>query len=128
MKKVAEISNQNLLRNFDAYISSGGKIDPDNQFSWIDDLNASDLISLSYVSKYFRKLVLKFFLKVYDFCSVNNYTHVIQKNLFNLFQHIHNDTFFNETFYTYNFDFKENYENLLKKFCHMSLFQFACIF
>ena len=128
MKKVAEISNQNLLRNFDAYISSGGKIDPDNQFSWIDDLNASDLISLCYVWKYFRKLVLKFFLKVYDFCSVNNYTNVIQKNLFNLFQHIHNDTFFNETFYTYNFDFKENYENLLKIFCHMSLFQFACIF
>ena len=37
MKKVAEISNQNLLRNFDVYISSGGKIDPDNEFSWIDD-------------------------------------------------------------------------------------------
>ena len=36
MKKVAEISNQNLVRNFDAYISSGGKIDPDNKFSWID--------------------------------------------------------------------------------------------
>ena len=70
MKKVAEISNQNLLRNFDAYISSGGKIDPDNQFSWIDDLNASDLISLCYVSKYFRKLVLKFFLKVYDFAQL----------------------------------------------------------
>ena len=37
MKKVAEISNQNLVRNSDAYISNGGKIDPDNEFSWIDD-------------------------------------------------------------------------------------------
>ena len=37
MKKVAEISNQNLIRNSDAYISNGGKIDPDNEFSWIDD-------------------------------------------------------------------------------------------
>ena len=37
MKKVAEISNQNLVRNSDAYISNGRKIDPDNGFSWIDD-------------------------------------------------------------------------------------------
>ena len=37
MKKVAEISDQNLVRNSDAYISNGGKIDPDNKFCWIDD-------------------------------------------------------------------------------------------
>ena len=37
MKKIAEISNQNLVRNSDACISTGGKIDPDNEFSWIDD-------------------------------------------------------------------------------------------
>ena len=37
MKKIAETSNQNLVRNSDAYISNGGKIDPDNEFSWIDD-------------------------------------------------------------------------------------------
>ena len=37
MKKVAEISNQNLVRNSDAYISNGGKIDPDNDFCWTDD-------------------------------------------------------------------------------------------
>ena len=37
MKKVAEISNQNIIRNFDAFISSGGKTDPDNEFVWIDD-------------------------------------------------------------------------------------------
>ena len=37
MKKVAEISNKNLVPNSDAYISSGGKIDPDNEICWIDD-------------------------------------------------------------------------------------------
>ena len=37
MKKTAEISNQNLVRNSDAYLSSGGKVDPDNEFSWVDD-------------------------------------------------------------------------------------------
>ena len=35
MEKVAEISNENLVRNSDAYISNGGKIDSDNEFSWI---------------------------------------------------------------------------------------------
>ena len=34
MKKIAELSDQNLVRNSDAYISNGGKIDPDNEFSW----------------------------------------------------------------------------------------------
>ena len=33
MKKIAEISNQNLVRNSDAYLSSDGKVDPDNEFS-----------------------------------------------------------------------------------------------
>ena len=37
MKKVAEISNQNLVQNSDAYISSRGKINPDNTFCWIYD-------------------------------------------------------------------------------------------
>ena len=37
MKKIAEISNQNLVINSDAYISNGGKIDPDNEFSWVDN-------------------------------------------------------------------------------------------
>ena len=38
MKKIAEVSNQNLVRNADAYISGGGKIDPKNNFSWINNL------------------------------------------------------------------------------------------
>ena len=37
MKKIADVSNQNLVRNSDAYISNGGKIDPDNKFSWVDE-------------------------------------------------------------------------------------------
>ena len=37
MKKTAEVSNQNVATNSDAFISSGGKVDPDNEFCWIDD-------------------------------------------------------------------------------------------
>ena len=37
MKKVAEISNHNIVRNSDAYMAGGGQIDPDNEFSWIDN-------------------------------------------------------------------------------------------
>ena len=50
MKKVAEISNQNLVPNSGAYISSGGKIDPDNEFCCIDDLykQVKEKFQLSY--------------------------------------------------------------------------------
>ena len=50
MKKTAEVSNQNLVRNFDAYTSNGEKIDPDNEFSWIDDSykQGKDKFQLSY--------------------------------------------------------------------------------
>ena len=37
MKKMAEVSNQNLIRNSDAYLARGGKTDPGNDFHWIDD-------------------------------------------------------------------------------------------
>lgn len=37
MKAMAEISNINLIRNSHAYISSGGKTDPDQEFYWIDN-------------------------------------------------------------------------------------------
>ena len=37
MKKMAEVSHQNLIRNSDAYLARGGKTDPDNAFQWIDD-------------------------------------------------------------------------------------------
>ena len=35
MKKMTEISSKNLVQNSDAYISNGGKIDLDKEFSWI---------------------------------------------------------------------------------------------
>ena len=37
MKKIAEVSNQNLVRNSDAFISSGGNVDPDNEFCCSSD-------------------------------------------------------------------------------------------
>ena len=71
-------------------------------------LNANDLITFCYVSKCFGKLALKTFSKIFEistgFCSVRDWTYVIQKNVFNLIQ---DDSFFNETFYTYNFDYED---------------------
>ena len=32
MKKIAEFSNENVIRNSGAYLIKGGKIDPDNEF------------------------------------------------------------------------------------------------
>ena len=32
MRKIAEVLNQNLIRNWDAYLSRGGKTDPDREF------------------------------------------------------------------------------------------------
>ena len=37
MKKVAETSNNNLVRNSNAFLASGGKVDPSSQFEWIDN-------------------------------------------------------------------------------------------
>ena len=37
MKSIAEISNHNLKRNSDAFLSSGVKIDSNTQFAWIDN-------------------------------------------------------------------------------------------
>ena len=37
IKRAAEISNHNIVRNSDAYMASGGQIDPDNKFSWFNN-------------------------------------------------------------------------------------------
>ena len=37
MKKVAETSNNNLVRNSNAFLASGGKVDPNSKFEWIDN-------------------------------------------------------------------------------------------
>ena len=69
------------------------------------------------MSKYFRKLVLKKFVKHYNlstgFCSVKYWTNKIEKNVFDLIQAIHDEIIF---------DFEKNYEQLIKRFRHMSLF------
>ena len=37
MKKVAETSNNNLVRNARAFLNKGGQIDVDNAFRWVDN-------------------------------------------------------------------------------------------
>ena len=37
MKKVAKLSNQNLVRNSDVFMSKRGKVDCEKEFVWIDD-------------------------------------------------------------------------------------------
>ena len=37
MKEVASALNHNLVRNSNAFVSNGGKIDPDFEFSWVND-------------------------------------------------------------------------------------------
>ena len=36
MKKIAETSNNNLVRNSNAFLASGGKVDPSSKFEWVD--------------------------------------------------------------------------------------------
>ena len=37
MKEVAATSNHNLVRNSNAFITNDGKVDPDFEFSWVND-------------------------------------------------------------------------------------------
>ena len=50
MKSIAEISNHNLKRNSDRFLSGGGKIDPYTQFAWIDNshVEAEQKLQLTY--------------------------------------------------------------------------------
>ena len=84
-------------------------------------LNAKDLITLCYVSKYFKKLVLKQFNKHYDistgFCAVSFWAKKFEENVFKLIEAIHS-----ELFDTFAFDFEENYDKLIKKSRRLSLF------
>ena len=41
MKKVAMLSNQNLVRNAKSHLAQNYKVDPDNKFVWIDDSQES---------------------------------------------------------------------------------------
>ena len=42
MKEASDISNHNLIRNSNAFISNGGNIHPEFEFPWVND---SDLKS-----------------------------------------------------------------------------------
>ena len=50
MKSVAETSNNNLTKNSDAYLSSGGKIDPNSEFTWVNNehVEAEQKFQLTY--------------------------------------------------------------------------------
>ena len=50
MKKIAETSNNNLIRNSNAFRASGGKIDPTSKFEWIDSSmdDTHDKFQMSY--------------------------------------------------------------------------------
>ena len=62
------------------------------------------------------------------FCSVKHWTDLIKKSCFSLTDDIHNLSFFDDTFFGYNFDFEENYFKLKKEFRHMSLFSICLHF
>ena len=50
MKKIAETSNNNLIRNSNAFLASGGKVDPTSKFEWIDSSmdESQDKFQMSY--------------------------------------------------------------------------------
>ena len=79
------------------------------------------------MSEYFRKLVLKKFPKIYDistgFCSVKYWTSKVERNVLELIQAI-----YNKTFDTVSFNFEENYDKLIKRFHHISLFSVSLHF
>ena len=88
------------------------------QLKIISYLTSHDLITLCFVSKYYRKLVLNKYIKYYDlstgFCSVKYWRTRIEKKLFVLHGKIHYNIDF--------FDFEESYFKMCKKFRHLSLF------
>ena len=60
---------------------------------------------------------------VLDFVQCHFGQKKIEENVFKLIEAIHS-----ELFYIYAFDFEGNYEKLIKKFCHMSLFSVSLHF
>ena len=64
------------------------------QLNILSYLNATDLITFCYVSKYFRTPVLKKNYKHYDistgFCAIKYWTNRIEENVFGLTKSIHN--------------------------------------
>ena len=61
MKNIAEFSNQNLIKNSDTYLAKGEKIDPENEFQWIDDSYKKE--QQKFQLTFFIKISIRFFWK-----------------------------------------------------------------
>ena len=97
------------------------KIGEDLQLLIFSYLNVTDLINFCYVSRYYRKLMLKRFEKYYNLaiglCSIYSWTNVLEDNIWGLIENIYNEL---NDFYA--FDFELNYHGLFKELRHLSLF------
>ena len=97
------------------------KIGEDLQLLIFFYLNVTDLINFCYVTRYYRKLILKKFEKYYSlatgFCSIYSWTNVLEDKIWGLIENIYNEL---NDFYA--FDFELNYDGLFKEFRHLSLF------
>ena len=93
-------------------------------------LGTDDLTPLCSGSKCIRDIVLTNFNQIFristGFCSVECWSNLIEKSCFSLIDDIHNQSFFNETFFYYNFYLEENYFKLNLDICLYC--QFVCIF
>ena len=95
-------------------------------------LKTQDLITLCYASKCIRNLILKIFGRIFSistgFCSTEQWLNLIKKNCFALIDDVHSQSFSDETFFNYSFDFEENCFKLIREFRHMSLFSICLHF
>ena len=111
----------NLLILLDLNSSLLEKIGEDLQLFIFSYLNVTNLINFCYVSRYYRKLILKKVEKYYNlatgFCSIYSWTNFLEDNTWGLIEKICNE--FNDF---YAFDFELNYYGLFKEFRHLSLF------
>ena len=95
----------------------------------ISYLYVKDIITLCHVSKPYRKFILKKFRQTYistGFCSLEQWFLIIKRSCFALIDDIFNQSFFDEVFFNYHFDFEENFFQLKKKYRNLLLF-FICL-
>ena len=97
------------------------KIGADLQLLIFSYLNITDSVKFCYVSRYYRKLILKTFEKYYNlatgFFLIYSWTNILEDNIWGLIENIYNGL---NDFYAFNFEL--NYDGLFKKFRHLSLF------
>ena len=159
MKEAGGVSNHNLVRNSNVYMSKGGKIGSTVEFSWIDDsykeaqqqfqlghsildfkrridyfnvlsqetwikilpyINDSHyLITLLYLSKFFRKYIFKNYYEFYDLstylCAFAYWRKDLEENNFSFLHELYDE------FYE-GFDFEFWFVKLQESMRHLSLF------